>query len=79
MTTLYSNIADILILARQRSYRAVNRTMIEAYPLAGVLGTILAIGSALQGSDAAQVGDAAQAATATIASTIATTTTAAAL
>ena len=35
MTTLYSNIADILILARQRSYRAVNRTMIEAYWLIG--------------------------------------------
>ena len=32
----------------------VARTMIEAYPLAGVLGTILAIGSALQRSDAAQ-------------------------
>ncbi len=31
----------------------VSRTMIEAYPLAGVLGTILAIGSALQTSDAA--------------------------
>ncbi len=31
----------------------VARTMIEAYPLAGVLGTILAIGSALQRSDAA--------------------------
>ena len=31
----------------------VARTMIEAYPLAGVLGTILAIGSALQKSDAA--------------------------
>lgn len=31
----------------------VTRTMIEAYPLAGVLGTILAIGSALQTSDAA--------------------------
>ncbi len=30
------------------------RTMIEAYPLAGVLGTILAIGSALQRNDAAQ-------------------------
>jgi biopolymer transport protein ExbB/TolQ len=30
----------------------LGRTMIEAYPLAGVLGTILAIGSALQGSDA---------------------------
>lgn len=30
----------------------VLRTMIEAYPLAGVLGTILAIGSALQRSDA---------------------------
>jgi len=30
----------------------VARTMIEAYPLAGVLGTILAIGSALQNSDA---------------------------
>ena len=31
----------------------VARTMIEAYPLAGVLGTILAIGSALQRTDAA--------------------------
>ncbi|GAB5444638.1 MAG: hypothetical protein Fues2KO_49870 [Fuerstiella sp.] len=31
----------------------VARTMIEAYPLAGVLGTILAIGSALQRPDAA--------------------------
>ena len=31
----------------------VARTMIEAYPLAGVLGTILAIGSALQTPDAA--------------------------
>lgn len=31
----------------------VTRTMIEAYPLAGVLGTILAIGSALQTSEAA--------------------------
>lgn len=30
------------------------RTMIEAYPLAGVLGTILAIGSALQKSDAVE-------------------------
>lgn len=32
----------------------VARTMIEAYPLAGVLGTILAIGSAMQRSEAAQ-------------------------
>ena len=31
----------------------VTRTMIEAYPLAGVLGTILAIGSALQSPDSA--------------------------
>lgn len=31
----------------------VTKTMIEAYPLAGVLGTILAIGSALQGPEAA--------------------------
>ena len=31
----------------------VARTMIEAYPLAGVLGTILAIGSALQKSETA--------------------------
>ena len=31
----------------------IARTMIEAYPLAGVLGTILAIGSALQGDAAA--------------------------
>jgi biopolymer transport protein ExbB len=30
------------------------RTMIEAYPLAGVLGTVLAIGSALQADAAAQ-------------------------
>ena len=30
------------------------RTMIEAYPLAGVLGTILAIGSALQKTDAVE-------------------------
>ncbi len=30
----------------------VTRTMIEAYPLAGVLGTILAIGSALQNPEA---------------------------
>lgn len=30
------------------------RTMIEAYPLAGVLGTVLAIGSALQADSAAQ-------------------------
>jgi len=33
------------------------RTMIEAYPLAGVLGTILAIGAALQ-ADAGAAGDA---------------------
>lgn len=32
----------------------IARTMIEAYPLAGVLGTILAIGSAMQKSDAVQ-------------------------
>ncbi|MCX7395141.1 MAG: MotA/TolQ/ExbB proton channel family protein [Planctomycetales bacterium] len=31
------------------TYYSVCRTMIEAYPLAGVLGTILAIGAALQG------------------------------
>ncbi|MEO2034190.1 MAG: MotA/TolQ/ExbB proton channel family protein, partial [Planctomycetaceae bacterium] len=31
----------------------VARTMIEAYPLAGVLGTILAIGSALQSPESA--------------------------
>lgn len=31
----------------------VTRTMIEAYPLAGVLGTILAIGSAMQSPDSA--------------------------
>ncbi len=31
----------------------IARTMIEAYPLAGVLGTILAIGAALQGSGTA--------------------------
>lgn len=38
------------------TWYSVCRTMIEAYPLAGVLGTILAIGSALQlgeGTDAA--------------------------
>ncbi len=35
----------------------VARTMIEAYPLAGVLGTILAIGASLSG-DASQVADA---------------------
>ena len=33
----------------------VARTMIEAYPLAGVLGTICAIGAALAGSQAASV------------------------
>jgi biopolymer transport protein ExbB/TolQ len=33
----------------------VARTMIEAYPLAGVLGTILAIGSALAADDQASV------------------------
>jgi len=32
----------------------VARTMIEAYPLAGVLGTVLAIGSALQTDAAVQ-------------------------
>ena len=32
------------------------RTMIEAYPLAGVLGTVLAIGSALQDDMAGQAG-----------------------
>ncbi|MEZ6055882.1 MAG: MotA/TolQ/ExbB proton channel family protein [Planctomycetaceae bacterium] len=50
------------VLDEQRRYLAtmffetcynIARTMIEAYPLAGVLGTILAIGSALQG-DATQ-------------------------
>jgi len=50
------------ILDERRSYldslsfeTAANmtRTMIEAYPLAGVLGTILAIGSALQRTDGA--------------------------
>lgn len=50
------------ILDEQRTYMdslsfetATNvvRVMIEAYPLAGVLGTILAIGSALQAPDAA--------------------------
>lgn len=50
------------ILDEQRTYMdslsfetATNvvRVMIEAYPLAGVLGTILAIGSALQSPDAA--------------------------
>ncbi|EKK00726.1 hypothetical protein RBSH_03924 [Rhodopirellula baltica SH28] len=34
----------------------VARTMIEAYPLAGVLGTILAIGAALASDDQASVG-----------------------
>lgn len=34
----------------------ITRTMIEAYPLAGVLGTILAIGAALQSDAAAQQG-----------------------
>lgn len=34
----------------------VARTMIEAYPLAGVLGTILAIGAALASNDEASVG-----------------------
>lgn len=34
------------------------RTMIEAYPLAGVLGTILAIGTVLQAGDALQPGSA---------------------
>lgn len=33
----------------------IARTMIEAYPLAGVLGTILAIGAALQGGPTAEV------------------------
>lgn len=33
------------------------RTMIEAYPLAGVLGTILAIGAALQGGQSATAAD----------------------
>ena len=51
----------IRILDERRSYLQsglfptasnVARTMIEAYPLLGVLGTILAIGSALQGADA---------------------------
>ena len=50
------------ILDEQRTYMDslsfetatnVARVMIEAYPLAGVLGTILAIGSALQAPDAA--------------------------
>lgn len=35
------------------------RTMIEAYPLAGVLGTILAIGAALNGASNAEAADAA--------------------
>jgi biopolymer transport protein ExbB len=34
----------------------ITRTMIEAYPLAGVLGTILAIGAALQTGAAADQG-----------------------
>jgi biopolymer transport protein ExbB/TolQ len=34
----------------------VARTMVEAYPLAGVLGTILAIGSAMAANDQASVG-----------------------
>ena len=33
------------------------RTMIEAYPLLGVLGTVLAIGAALAGGEEATVGD----------------------
>ena len=53
--------ARIKILDERRSYLQsglfptasnVARTMIEAYPLLGVLGTILAIGAALQGADA---------------------------
>lgn len=36
------------------------RTMIEAYPLAGVLGTILAIGAALQVSDAGTAAESAE-------------------
>lgn len=53
--------ARIRILDERRSYLQsglfptasnVARTMIEAYPLLGVLGTILAIGAALQGADA---------------------------
>lgn len=52
--------ARIQILDERRSYLQsglfptasnVARTMIEAYPLLGVLGTILAIGAALQGAD----------------------------
>lgn len=51
------------ILDERRSYldslsfetaRNVARVMIEAYPLAGVLGTILAIGSAMQSSKTAE-------------------------
>lgn len=43
-------------MAFETSYN-ICRTMIEAYPLAGVLGTILAIGAALQtGGDANTVG-----------------------
>lgn len=53
--------ARIRILDERRGYLQsglfptasnVARTMIEAYPLLGVLGTILAIGAALQGGDA---------------------------
>jgi len=60
------------ILDERRSYldslsfeTAINmaRTMIEAYPLAGVLGTILAIGSALQKSETAAAGAATAATT----------------
>lgn len=35
----------------------VTRTMIEAYPLAGVLGTILAIGAALQSPETADISE----------------------
>ena len=40
------------------------RTMVEAYPLAGILGTILAIGAALQTPDAGGSADAAESANA---------------
>jgi biopolymer transport protein ExbB/TolQ len=47
---------DYLHSLRFETLWNVARTMIEAYPLAGVLGTILAIGSALAVGDEASVG-----------------------
>ena len=46
---------DYLQSMRFETVWNVARTMIEAYPLAGVLGTILAIGSALAADDQASV------------------------